>query len=199
MKLTDPDEATVCFPGWFCHVPLLSEEQYQHAVSLPEQERLLQSQRHPGISIASTSCLNFGALMLPAPGEVGRFHSSHLPGGTRMHSKPTQPRCMAMCGSRAERSCRLHLGEELLEERPLGHHRHQIPTRFPASTAANPAGLREPPRPSSCTACLLLSQGLGILSQRKACLNSHTPKGGKVCLRVNWSSWTTSGVFPCYI
>lgn len=93
------------------------------------------SQRHPSISITTTSRLRFSALMLPASGNVGRFHSSHLPGETRTRSEPTPSQRLAMCSSKAKRSCRLHLWEELPEECLLGHHRHRIPTRFPGSGA----------------------------------------------------------------
>lgn len=43
----------------------------------------------------------------------------------------------------------------------------------PASTAAKPNMLQEPPLPGSCTSYFLL---------RKACLNSHTPREGKETL-----------------
>lgn len=118
---------------------------------------------------------------------AGRFHSSHL------LWKPKPALSLPSASSKAKRSCWLHLWEELLEEW------HQIPTHLltweAASTAANPDGLSEPPLPNSCTGYFLLNQGLSIFSQRKAFLNSHTPRG----LSINWTLWTTSGILPCYI
>lgn len=57
----------------FAPYPCSMKSSTDTQLSLPEQERLLQSQRHPSTKITTTSHSNFSALMLPAPGDVDRF------------------------------------------------------------------------------------------------------------------------------
>lgn len=129
----------------------------------------------------SMSHLNFGALMLPALGDV-------VPGSTVL-TFLGKPQPTPNTPSLRARLCAAARREEAAGS-TSGRNCTEIPSASlawePASTAANPNGLQEPPLPSSCTGYLLLNQGLGIFSQIKVCLNSHTHKAGEgrpVCLQ----------------
>lgn len=127
--------------------------------------------------------------MLPAPGNIGRFCSSHLPGETRTLPSPPRLNAWLRAAARLKGAASSTSGRNCWRNALLDTTSTEFPpaslAQEPASTAANPKGLQEPPLPSSCTGYFLLNHGLSIFSQRKACLNSHTPKAGKVCLHIN--------------
>lgn len=185
VKLTNP---------WWSHSSLsqadfatypCSTKSSTDAVILWEQETLLQSQRHPSISIMSTSPLNFSALMHPAPGDVVPCSAVlTFLGKPQPTPKPPSLRAWLCAAARRQEAVGSTSGRNCQRNVLSATTCTEVPStslaREPASTAANPNGLQEPPLHSSCTGYFLLNQDLDIFSQRKACLNSHTHrKGGK--------------------
>lgn len=169
----------VLFPSWFSHAPLFNAE--QHWQSLPEEAAAKpEASKHQ-----HHKHLMFKHQVHWCVFSVGRCHSSHLLGKPRPALNP----CM-------------HQGYKELLAPPLAGiaggmalNSHPPPWygRLPPQLQTQMGS--EPPQPSSCTGYFLLNQGLSIFRQRKAFLNSQTLKG----LCVNWTLWTTSGIFPCYI
>lgn len=100
--------------------------------------------------------------MLPAPGNIGRFCSSHLPGETRTLPSPPRLNAWLRAAARLKGAASSTSGRNCWRNALLDTTSTEFPpaslAQEPASTAANPKGLQEPPLPSSCTGYFLLNR-----------------------------------------